>query len=777
MKFLKIIRPSYSLDQIAGAVETHFGLTGMLTELYSERDQNCRLVQANGAEWVVKIASVEEERGVIECQLQAMRHIERIDPELPVPRVRPALDGGDLVRIEDGKGGANFLYILSFLTGDLAENHPCNESFVETVGRNVARLGLAMRGFFHPAAGGRDLLWDLRMAPRYVLYIDRLSTEAARQAAREILTGLIERVIPKLETLRAQIIHGDIHCQNLIVDPAAPGRITGMIDFGDMIHAPVAMDVGNLAGEFLLTPETALSNLAAIVRGYHRLTPLEPGEIDLIYDLTIGRALLGPLINRTRATETPDATDYIQAQGESALDCIEALREAGRARVTEMLRDICYPHPAAKLPKASSVASMVERRERLMGDSYLFYNPPLHMVKGEGMWLTDDSGKRYLDCYNNVPHVGHCHPAVVEALTRQIGTLNTNTRYLGTEVLDYAERLGASLTGGLTACAFVNSGSEANDIAWRMARAYTGNAGGLTMEFAYHGITEAIHGFSPSGDMALAVPPHIRTLMPPDDYRGPYKRGEADLGARYAEDADRAIASLAEAGLKPAAFMVDSAFMTNGMLEAPPGYLAAVVDRVRAAGGLFIADEVQSGFGRMGRFMWGHRNHGVEPDFVTIGKPAGNGHPLGVVITRPEILRHFQRQAAFFSTFGGNNVSCAAGLAVLDVIEREGLIANAGRSGAYLKQGLKRLGDKHALIGDVRGTGLALGMELVLDRKTLEPAKAETKRLLDLVRDEGVLIGSEGVLGNIVKIRPPIVFTTEHAEIVIDAVDRALTRL
>jgi 4-aminobutyrate aminotransferase-like enzyme len=399
------------------------------------------------------------------------------------------------------------------------------------------------------------------------------------------------------------------------------------------------------------------------------------------------------------------------------------------------------------------------------------------MVKGEGMWLTDASGRRYLDCYNNVPHVGHCHPAVVEALTRQIGTLNTNTRYLGEQVLDYAERLGATMTGGLTACAFVNSGSEANDIAWRMARAYTSNSGGLTMRFAYHGITEAVHAFSPSGDMALAVPPHIRTLLPPDDYRGPYKRGEPDLARRYAEDADRAIASLAEAGLKPAAFMIDSAFMTNGMLEAPPGYVAAVTDKLRAAGGLLIADEVQSGFGRMGEHLWGYRHHDVEPDFVTIGKPAGNGHPLGVIVTRPEILRHFQRHSAFFSTFGGNNVSCAAGLAVLDVIEREGLVANATRSGNYLKRGLAKLAERHSLIGDVRGVGLALGVELVRDRQTLEPAKEETKRLINLLRDEGVLIGSEGEQGNILKIRPPVVFTTEHAEIVIAAVDRALGRL
>jgi 4-aminobutyrate aminotransferase-like enzyme/Ser/Thr protein kinase RdoA (MazF antagonist) len=778
MKFLKVIRPAIPLDRITETVSRQFGLTATLTELYSERDQNCKLTEATGAAWVVKIASIEEDRAVIECQLQVMRHIQRVDPTLPIPRVRASVDGGDIVPIEDGRGTAHWLYVLSFLPGDLAEHHPCDASFATSVGRMVARLGLATRGFFHPAAGGRNLLWDVRMAARYLPYAERLSRPASRKLAHDILTGIVERVIPRLDTLRAQIIHGDVHRQNLIVDPTAPRRITGMIDFGDMIHAPLAMDIGSLAGEFLLTPESALENLIAVTAGYHRIAAIAPDEIELIYDLAIGRALLTPLVNRYRQTETPDATDYIQATGESAIDSIEALQAVGRAEVTRMLREACGLASAPKTTvQAPAIAPMLARRERLMGDTFLFYDPPLHMVKGEGMWLTDVTGRRYLDCYNNVPHVGHCHPAVVEALTRQITTLNTNTRYLGEQVLEYAERLGATMTGGLTACAFVNSGSEANDIAWRMARAYTGNAGGLTMQFAYHGITEAVHGFSPSGDLALAVPQHIRTLIPPDDYRGPYKRGEPDLARRYAMDADRAIASLAESGLKPAAFMVDSAFMTNGMLEAPPGYLAAVMEKLHAAGGLLIADEVQSGFGRMGEFLWGYRQHGVQPDIVTIGKPAGNGHPLGVIVTRPEILLNFQRHASFFSTFGGNNVSCAAGLAVLDVIEREALVANATRSGGYLKRGLAKLAERHALIGDARGVGLALGVELVRNRLTLEPAKQETRRLINLVRDEGVLVGSEGELGNIIKIRPPIVFTCEHAEIVIDAMDRALGKL
>ena len=297
------------------------------------------------------------------------------------------------------------------------------------------------------------------------------------------------------------------------------------------------------------------------------------------------------------------------------------------------------------------------------------------------------------------------------------------------------------------------------------------------MEFAYHGITDATDAFSPSNAVEYWKAPHMRLLPPPDDYRGPYKRGENQLAERYAALADQPIASLAMSPHGLAAVMIDSAFMTNGMLDAPPGYLQAIADRVRAAGGLFIADEVQSGFGRMGTATWGHQHHGVVPDFVTIGKPAGNGHPIGVIVTRPEILEHFTKSAAFFSTFGGNNVSCAAGIAVLDVIRDERLIENARTTGAHLRGLLANLKTKHSLIGDVRGVGLAIGVELVRDRKTLEPADRETRQLVNLVRDEGVLIGTEGIHGNILKIRPPIVLRREHAELAASAVDRALKRL
>jgi 4-aminobutyrate aminotransferase-like enzyme len=395
----------------------------------------------------------------------------------------------------------------------------------------------------------------------------------------------------------------------------------------------------------------------------------------------------------------------------------------------------------------------------------------VHVERGKGVWLYSADGRAYLDAYNNVPTVGHAHPHVVKAVARQTAVLNTNTRYLYRNILDYAERLLSTLPEHINVCAFVNSGSEANDIAWRMAQFITGQRGAIVMENAYHGITDAIKPLSPG--FGATLQPHVRTLLSPNPYRGQYRYGESDLAEKYADDADRAIADLAAAGMRPAAFMLDSAFVSNGTPDVPQGYVTAVVAKVQAAGGLFIADEVQSGFGRMGQ-LWGHAVHGARPDIVTMGKPVGNGFPLGVIATTADILNRFVKEVGLFSTFGGNPVACAAGTAVLDVIEMEGLVANAAETGDYLRQGLRGLMAQHTIIGDVRGRGLVTGVDLVRDRETKEPARAETLRVLDGMRDKGVLIGDGGEYGNVLKIRPPLVFQREHTDILVAALAEVL---
>jgi 4-aminobutyrate aminotransferase-like enzyme len=423
---------------------------------------------------------------------------------------------------------------------------------------------------------------------------------------------------------------------------------------------------------------------------------------------------------------------------------------------------------------APSTQALVERRARVLGPAYrLFYDTPLHPVRGEGVWLYDADGKRYLDAYNNVASVGHCHPHVVEAIARQAAVLNTHTRYLHEGVLDYAERLLATMPAELGHAMFTCTGSEANDLAMRIARAHTKAEGLIVTRFAYHGVTASIAEASPSLGKFVQLGDAVRTVPAPDSYR--IALGE--LGREFANGVREAIADLKAHGMRPAALMVDTVFSSDGIFTDPPGFMAEAVDAVREAGGLFIADEVQPGLGRTGDAFWGFQRHGVVPDIVTMGKPLGSGHPLAGLAVRPEVLAAFGRECRYFNTFGGNPVSMAAGMAVLDVIEREGLMANAQRVGSYLRARIVKLAERHALIGDVRGAGFFVGVELVTDRRARTPATAETARIVNRLRERQVLLSATGEYANTLKIRPPLVFTEAHADLLVETLGQVLAGL
>ncbi|WP_245215141.1 aspartate aminotransferase family protein [Pararoseomonas indoligenes] len=429
--------------------------------------------------------------------------------------------------------------------------------------------------------------------------------------------------------------------------------------------------------------------------------------------------------------------------------------------------------PARASGLSAKERAMVERRQRLLGPAYrLFYEHPVHLVRGEGAWLFDADGNRYLDCYNNVASMGHAHPRVVEAIARQAALLNTHTRYLHETVLDYAEALLASFPASLGPNSghvmFTCTGSEANDLALRIARAHTGGEGIVVTSLAYHGVTASLAELSPSLGEGMPLGRHVATAPPPDAYRG-----GPDMPARFAADVAAAFAGLARHGIRPCALLVDTMFTSDGVFPDPAGFLAGAVDAARAAGALFIADEVQPGFGRTGA-MWGFQRHGVEPDIVTMGKPMGNGHPLAGLVIRPELLERFGGQVRYFNTFGGNPVSAAAGLAVLQVLREEGLAENAVAVGAHLTDGLRALAARHAIIGDVRGAGLSIGCELVLDRTTKEPATAETARLVNALRERRILISASGPGANTLKIRPPLCLTREQADMLIGTMDELL---
>lgn len=417
---------------------------------------------------------------------------------------------------------------------------------------------------------------------------------------------------------------------------------------------------------------------------------------------------------------------------------------------------------------------MLERRRKLMGSAYrLFYDEPVHLVRGQGVWLYDSDGKKYLDMYNNVPHVGHCHPRVVEAICKQAATLNSHTRYLHDNVLDYAERLTGKFPDELDTAMFCCTGSEANELALRVARAATGGNGIIVTRFAYHGNTRAIFEISTSDIPQDEIPDHVAMVPFPDTYRGLY-RGD-DAGEKYAAHVHEAIDLLQSRGIKPAAFVIDTIISSSGVVSPPPGYLRKVAEITRDAGALFVADEVQPGFGRTGKHFWGFEADDFTPDIVTMGKPMGNGHPIAGVVTRRDVVENFSDKGRYFNTFGGNPVSCAAALAVLDVIENESLQQNALDVGNHIIDGLLQLAETHDCVGDVRGSGLFLALELVTDRANRTPARELTHKIVNDLCQRGVLTGSIGPDENILKLRSPLVLSREDADCLLTRLDDSLS--
>ena len=403
-----------------------------------------------------------------------------------------------------------------------------------------------------------------------------------------------------------------------------------------------------------------------------------------------------------------------------------------------------------------SINQALARRQRVLAPTYrLFYEQPVHIVRAEGVWMYDADGRRYLDAYNNVPVVGHCNAEVVARISKQAATLNTHTRYITDGQAELAERLLATMPSELTSVTFTCTGSESNDLAVRISKAATGGTGFIVTEAAYHGTTETLSGMSPVTGVELA--PNVFAVEAPLT-----AESASGFGARVRVCIDK----MRAAGIKPAGLLVDTIFGSDGVISHPPGFLRAAVEEIHRAGGLFIADEVQPGFGRTGDAMWGFQRHGVTPDLVTMGKPMGNGHPVAALVATTEAMAEFGRTRRYFNTFGGNTVSCAAALAVLDVIERRKLIDNARETGAHLQKGLRALAGNFPQIREIRGAGLFVGVQL--------DSRDRAARAVNDLRREGVLIGSAGRNADVLKIRPPLTIVKEEIDLLVETIESVL---
>jgi 4-aminobutyrate aminotransferase-like enzyme/Ser/Thr protein kinase RdoA (MazF antagonist) len=747
-----------------------YGLAVSIHPLPGERDCNFRLRTAGapGAaapddaprEFVLKVTGAQTD--CTGCLVSVLDHLAEQDPTLPVPRLFPTQQGEAVGRFT--RDGIDFdTLLVSFLPGDLLRGSSPSPTLLRNMGSTLARVDVALQGFFHPSLT-RRLAWDVRHLPELAEFSGYIESPSLRESVEKVGASF-RTCLPRLRGLRSQAIHGDCHAANLLVDTDRQS-VCGILDFGDMIHAPLIFEPAVAMSELLTDAMAPLEATAGVLHGYAQHQWLRAADVELLYDIIAARHAVTLLVHAWRCVHDTQGARVLDDAALHAGQSLDRLLLVDRRALTATWHEAAGT-PAPPAPQTVDLA----RRRRLMGaGAELFYEKPLHLVRGAGVWLYDADGRAYLDVYNNVAHVGHAHPAVVAAIQRQTAILSTHTRYLHENVLEYAERLTARLPAHLDACIFVNSGSEANDVAWRMAQMATGHRGGLVMEHAYHGITDAVAALTPGA--GRPQDPRVATIAPPPADLRVEDAMDVDALTAAAQATDRAIAALAARGLAPAAFFIDTAITSSGIFDPPAAWAAAVAGRVRAAGSLVVADEVQYGLGRSGSHFWGFERRGLVPDIVTLGKPVGNGYPMGVVVAGRGLIEAFQARFGFFSTFGGNAVAAAAGLAVLAVLEREQLMANALAVGAYLRAQLESLAARYACLGTVRGTGLLLGLEVL--GTDAAAAKRRNKRIVNALASEfRVLIGYEGPQASILKLRPPMPFHRDHADLLVQAIDAA----
>jgi 4-aminobutyrate aminotransferase-like enzyme/Ser/Thr protein kinase RdoA (MazF antagonist) len=775
--------PGISVSRAVSAARDLYGVDASARQLPSERDQNFELRTGAGERYVLKVSHASEDPQIIDCQNHVLERLAVARTGFAFPSIVRDRAGRGTSWLDEADGTRHMIRLCRYVPGtplaNVAERTP---ALLEELGTMLGRVDRALEGFSH-AGAERAFRWDLRVARTVVdQHIDAITDREKRALLDRVLSCIDQYGTPLLPSLRLGVIHNDANDHNVLVSCAdddganAAPRIAGLIDFGDMVYSYIVSEVAIASAYAMMGASDPLTVAEHVVRGYDAAYPLGEAEVASLMPLICLRLCTSVVLAAHQRGQQP-GNAYLSISERPAWTLLEQLADvhpdAARDRFARAVAD----HPDDGRRRMSTEGLLAARRAHIGPSLSISYRRPLTIVRGWMQHLYDADGREYLDMVNNVAHVGHCHPRVVEALSAQAGVLNTNTRYLHESLVRYAERLTRLLPDPLRVCYFVCSGSEANELALRLARTHTGRRDVVVIDHAYHGNTTSLIELSPykfNGPRGAGAPPHVHVVPMPDPYRGPHRGRGAESGRRYATHVRETVERLDREGHPVAAFFAEPLLGCGGQIEPPDRYLAEAFAHVRAAGGVCVADEVQVGFGRVGTHRWGFETQGAVPDIVTMGKPIGNGHPLGAVVTTPEIAASFANGMEYFNTFGGNPVSCAVGLAVLDVLEEEGLQERARSVGQRLANGLRALAARHATIGDVRGRGLFLGIELVLDRETLAPAPRLAADVVESMRDRGILLSTDGPLHNVIKIKPPLVFSDADADRMVETLDDVL---
>lgn len=642
--------------------------------------------------------------------------------------------------------------LLTFIEGDFISNVEQTNEMLFSLGEKAAELDVALKEITSPLIASRRLFWDVQRAHLSLPKVELIKDPAKQKLVSYFLDRFQHFVFPRLPELHHQIIHGDLNDNNILVKD---GKIEGFLDFGDSSYAPMVTEIAVAMTYLMFDKENPFEDILPLLRGYQSSNLLTRQEVELLPDLITTRLCIS-VCNSAEKKYLGQDNDYVLISEKPAWELLEKWITTNPNRIKSNFLDAAGVECGAYKNRGKE---MLEARTRIAGQSLsLSYDVPIHMNSAGFQYMYDEDGNTYLDACNNIPHVGHCHPEVSKAISNQIRRLNTNTRYVYEQFCRYGDRLLKYFPDRLSKVFFVNSGSEANDLAIRIARTYTQRNTVAVLEHGYHGNSTLgieISSYKFDGKGGLGASRNILKLPLPILFDGKYS-----TGAEYAEEAIDLLER--NASDKPAVFIAEPISGCGGQVPLAPGYLRHMYDYFNANGIVAISDEVQTGFGRLGKWFWGFEMHDVVPDMVVLGKPMGNGHPIAAVVTTSEIANAFANGMEFFSSFGGNPVSCEAANAVLDVIEKENLQSNAEEVGSYFKDRLLALKEKYSCIGDVRGEGLFLGIEFMSQDGTRDKERADWVK--NELKNSFILTGTDGPGENVLKIKPPLCFDKRDVE-------------
>lgn len=682
-----------------------------------------------------------------------------------IPKPIPFKDQSYL-KVFTNENDTKICRMLSFLEGTFFGNVEHTESLFTSLGAFLAKLDIKLKNFTNYTIQARQYEWDIQHVDLNRKYIPDISDPKDRSIVNYFFNQFEEIVRPLFPSLRKQIIHNDANEWNILVQN---GKISGIIDFGDLAHTFLINELAIAITYACYDKKKPLESAVIILEAYHEILPLEEDELRVLYYIIAAR-LCTSVCNSAHARKMNPSNTYASVSEKSAWAMLHKWLAINPIKAENEFRKAA----GFSIHKNTSIQDIIKRRQQHISSILsMSYKEPIHMSRAAFQYMYDTSGNTFLDAYNNIPHVGHSHPKVVNAGKKQMAKLNTNTRYLYDELAAYAEKLLSYFPKELNRVFFVNSGSAASDLAIRMANAHTGFHHLMVMELGYHGNTQTaidISDYKFNNTKGQGKKQHVIKTAIPDTYKGKYREDEANPGKLYGIDT---VAQIEDSAFPIAAFISEPIVGCAGQVPLAKNYLKEVYPAIRAQGGICISDEVQTGFGRLGDHFWGFELHDVIPDMVILGKPIANGHPMGAVVCTQEIAASFEKGVEFFSSFGGNPVSCEIASAVLDVIEEEKLQQNAKVVGDYYMFRLKELMRKYACIGDIRGAGLFIGIEIVQDN-THKPNTELASHIKNELKNHYILVSTDGPFDNIIKTKPPLCFSKENAEKVVNTIDNIL---